>query len=184
MKRLAAAASFLAALAAVRPAAAVWPWSDDTPQMFGSLCRVPEMALFSCKIGIKVVSICDQPQGDQAQAGAVYRFGRPGHVELEVTGLHYAQQGFAGGGETQVYADTPTHRYVVYDTIVRTGFGPSGHFDPQEVFGLLVQSGGKTVSNRTCTEPVDLDPLVGTLMPKGDYVDHDVTLRPLPPETE
>jgi hypothetical protein len=172
MKRLAAAASFLAALAAVRPAAAVWPWSDDTPQMFGSLCRVPEMALFSCKIGIKVVSICDQPQGDQAQAGAVYRFGRPGHVELEVTGLHYAQQGFAGGGETQVYADTPTHRYIVFDEIVRTNFGPDGHHDPQADSGLFVQSGGKIVSSHPCTEALTFSQLAEKLIPAGDYVPH------------
>ena len=86
---------------------------------------------------------------------------------MEITGLHYAEQGTSGGGDAEVYADTPTHRTVIRDTIVRTGFGPNGHFDPQEVSGLLVQSGGKIVSDRTCTEPMDLNPLVGTLMPKA-----------------
>jgi hypothetical protein len=182
MKRATPAVLLLAALAGTHlGAASARPTRPKAPM---SLCRVPERALFTCKISSKVVSICGQPRGEHAQGGAVYRFGRPGRIDLEVANLHHAEHGTSGGGDAEVYADTPTHRYVVYDTIVRTGFGPSGHFDPQEVFGLLVQSGGKTVSNRTCTEPVDLDPLVGTLMPKGDYVDHDVTLRPLPPETE
>jgi hypothetical protein len=171
MKRLAAVATFVAALAAARPGAAAWPWSDDTPQMSASLCRVPETALFTCKVSTRVVSICGQPQG-----GAVYRFGRQGHVELEVTGLHYVEHGFSDGGETQVYADTPTHRYIVYDQIVRTAFGPDGHHDPQAQSGLLVQSGGQIVSSRTCTEPMTFSPLAEKLIPGGDYVPH----RPRP----
>ena len=91
MRRLAAAASFIVALAAVHPAAADWPGADDTPHMTGSLCRAPETVLFTCNISSKVVSICAQPRSEQAQGeyaqdgGAVYRFGRPGHVELEAT---------------------------------------------------------------------------------------------------
>ena len=177
MKRLAAAAAFLAALAAARPAAAVWPWSDYTPEMSKSLCRVPETALFTCKVGIKVVSICGQLQGEQTQGehdqgGAIYRFGRRGHIELEVASLHYALEGFPGGGETQVYADTPTHRYIVFEEIVRTNFGPDGHNDPRVDSGLVMQSGGKTVSSRTCTQPMLFSPLAEKIIPKGDYVPH------------
>ena len=179
MKRLAAAA-FLAALAAAVPSAA--DWTAGGPQMSGSLCRVPETPLFSCKVGTRVVSICAPPQSEQAQgertpgeparSGAVYRFGRPGHIELELTGLHYAEQGFAGGGETQIHADTPTHRYIVYDSIVRTGFGPDGLHYPQAASGLVVQSGGKVVSNRACTEARTFSPLAEKLIPPGDYVPH------------
>ena len=182
MKRATPAVLLLAAVAGTHlGAASARPTRSKAPT---SLCRMPETTFFTCKISTKVVSICGQPRGEHAQGGAVYRFGRPGHIEPEVTDLHHAEQGYSGGGDAEVYADTSTHRYVVYDTIVRTGFGPSGHSDPQEVFGLLVQSGGKTVFNRTCTQPVDLDSWVGTLMPKGDYVDHVVKLRVLPPDTE
>ncbi len=181
MKRSVPAALLLASLSGTFPITASGrPVSSRAP---ASLCRVPETMLFTCGIGTKAVSICGQARNGQSPGAAVYRFGRPGHVELEVASLHHAERGYSGGGDAEVYADTPTHRTVVYDTIVRTGFGPDGHFDPQEVFGLLVQRGGKTVSNRTCAGATDLDPRVGTLMPKGDYVDHAVTLRPLPPDT-
>ena len=155
--------------------------------MSESLCRAPETALFSCRIGTKVVSICAPPQsertpgeqtpdeqarGEQAQGGAVYRFGRRGHIELEVAGLHYAEQGFAGGGETQVYADTPTHRTIVFNEIMRTAFGEDGRHDPQADSGLFVQRGGKIVSNRTCTKAVTFSPLAEKLIPPGDYVPH------------
>jgi hypothetical protein len=64
-------------------------------------------------VGTKVVSICGQEQSQQQGEGrsrATYRFGRLGHVELEVNDLHRAHNGWAGGGETQVYGDTPTNR--------------------------------------------------------------------------
>ena len=147
--------------------------------MSGSLCHVPETALFSCRIGTRVVSICAQPEGEQARGeqahgGAVYRFGRPGHIELEATGLHYAEHGFAGGGETQVYADTPTHRYVVFDGIMRTAFGADGLHYPQPYSGLFVQRGGTIVSSRFCAEETTFSPLAEKLLPTGDYTPHDI----------
>ena len=181
MRCLAAAAAFVAMLAAAHPSGAVRPFSNK-PKLSASLCHVPETALFTCKVGTRVVSICGQPQGghdqgghDQGghdQGGAVYRFGRRGHIELEVAGLHYVQHGFSGGGETQVYADTSTHRYIVYDQIVRTAFGPDGHHDPQAESGLLVQSDGKIVSSQTCSEPTTFSPFAEKVMPEGDYVPH------------
>ena len=147
--------------------------------MSGSLCHVPETALFGCKIGTRVMSICAQPEGEQArgeqaQGGAVYRFGRPGHIELGAIGLHYAEHGFAGGGETQVYADTLTHRTVVSDGIMRTAFGADGRHDPQAYSGLFVQRGGKIVSSYFCTEALTFSPLAEKLLPTGDYVPHDI----------
>ena len=113
---------------------------------------------------------------------SVYRFGRLGRVEIEVPDLHFAQHTFWGGGETQVYADTPTHRYVVYDRMVRTGFGADGLHYPQEDDGLLVQSGGRTAWRRQCAPPRSydphtipegrFDPLIEKLIPGGEYVDH------------
>ena len=170
MKRLAAAAAFMAALAAARQSAADFPAGG--PRMSESLCRAPETALFSCRIGTRVVSICAQPRSEQAQDRAVYRFGRPGRIELEGTGLHYAQQGFAGGGETQVYADTPTHRYIVFNEIMRTAFGADGRHDPQADSGPFVQRGAKIVSSRFCTEAVTFSLLAEKLIPPGDYVPH------------
>ena len=119
------------------------------------------------------MSICGQEQG-----GAVYRFGHLGRVEIEVPGLHFAQHTFWGGGETQVYADTPTHQYIVYDRMVRTGFDDEGHHLSKMTEGLVVQSGGRTVLNRDCAQPLGREPpafdqrLLEMLVPEGDYVPH------------
>jgi len=114
----------------------------------------------------------------QEQGGATYRFGRPGRVELDATDLHHAHDGWWSGGETQVYADTPTHRYIVYDRMVRTGFDNEGHNRSEMTEGLVVQSGGRTLSNQDCAQPVVLLPPafdqrpLETLVPEGDYIPH------------
>ncbi len=161
-KGLLVATVLLAAVAAALPGAA-----SSRPKSAGPLCRVPEPVLFTCKVGTKTVSVCGQEQG-----GAVYRFGRPGRVELEAADLHFAEKYFSGGGDMQVYADTPTQRYIIYSQFIRTGFGEDGHFDPKETSGLVVQSGGQIVSNRECALPATFDQLTRTLVPAGDYVPH------------
>ena len=74
----------------------------------------------------------------------------------------------------QAYADTLTHRYIVFEAIVRTAFGSNGHHDSQTVSGLLVQRDGTIVSTRKCTEPMTFSPLAETLLPTGDYMLHDI----------
>ncbi len=165
MKRSVPAAVIFTVLAAV-PAPA---WAKSPT----SLCRAPEPVLFTCDVGTKMVSICGQEQG-----GAAYRFGRASRIELEATDLHRAHEGWSGGGETQAYADTPTHRYVVFDRMVRTGIDNEGHNIPRMTQGLLVQSGGRTLSRQDCAQPVGFLPpafdqrLLETLVPEGEYVDH------------
>ena len=165
--KMAPAAALLAALAA-HPGAVL---AQLRPAK--SLCRAPEPVLFTCDVRAKLVSICGQEQG-----GAVYRYGRPGRLEVETADLHRAFEGWPGGGETQAYADTPTHRYVVFDRMVRTGFDDEGHNIPRMTQGLLVQSGGRTVLNRECAQPLGREPpafdqrLLETLVPEGDYVPH------------
>ena len=144
-----------------------------------SLCQAPEAVLFTCRVEAKTVSICgrQQKQG-QDKAGAVFRYGHQGHVELELTDLHRAFEGWPGGGETQVYADTPTHRYIVYDRMVRTGVDKEGHSLSQMTQGLLVRSGERTVLSKHCTYPEGADlpafdqRRTEALLPQGDYVPH------------
>lgn len=162
MEGLAAAAALIAALTAARPGAAL-----AQPRPAGSLCRALEAVLFTCEVGTRTVSICGQGQGR-----AVYRFGRQGRVELEAAGLHFADHAFSGGGETQVHADAPPYRYIVYDRTVRTSFGGDGRYDSQAESGLVVQSGGQTVSSQRCASPAAFDRLTRTLVPAGDYAPH------------
>lgn len=170
MKKLMLTTALLAALASARPDAA-----PAQPRPGGSLCRVPEAVLFTCDVGTKTVSICSQEQG-----GAAYRFGRPGRVDIEVTNLHRAHAGWSGGGETQVYADTPTHRYIVYDQMVRTAFGLDGLHDSKITSGLVVQREGRTVLRRECGLSKIFNPFAGRfdqqliqkLVPEGNYMEH------------
>ena len=132
-----------------------------------SLCRAPEPVLFTCDVGAKTVSICGQKQG-----GAVYRFGRPGRIEFETAGLHFNDHGFSGGGETQVYVVTPTHRYIVYDKVIKTTLNDEGRYNPRETAGLVVQKGGRTALNRECARWTDFEPSTEKLTPEGGYVPH------------
>lgn len=137
------------------------------PRAAELLCQVSETVLFTCLIDRKIVSICGRGQGQP-----VYRFGRLGRLEIEISDLHYASTGFSGGGESQVQADTPTHRYVVYAETHRTAFGADGRHDPQSSTGLFVQSGGRTVSSRRCATDPGLDGKIEALLPAGEYVSH------------
>ena len=132
-----------------------------------SLCQASETVLFNCEITTKLVSICGQ-----GQERAIYRFGRPDRIELEATNLHRAEQGFSGGGETQVYFSTSTYRYIVYDQVVRTSFGDDGRHDPQERSGLIVQKDRKTIADQQCAMPGTFKRLIEALVPAGDYLPH------------
>jgi hypothetical protein len=178
--------ALVAARAALLGAALTTPPSMALAQAgpAGSLCQAPEAVLFTCRMETKTVSICGQqhkPGQDRAgtdQAAAVYRYGRQGRVELEITDLHRAFEGWAGGGETQVYADTPTHRYIVYDRLVRTGVDKEGHSLSQMTQGLLVRNGGRTILSRHCTYPTGAEPpafdqrRIEALLPQGEYLPH------------
>lgn len=109
-----------------------------------SLCRAGEPQTFSCPVGRKLVSICGEG------AGAVYRFGRPGRVELEAKNPTTAQIGYSGGGETQAAFANQGYTYVVYDRTVRTRFTPDGRHDPAFTQGLLVVKNGRVLADRRC----------------------------------
>ena len=109
-----------------------------------SLCRADEPRLFACPIGRKLVSICGKG------AGAVYRFGRKGRVEMEAYGPTVSQRGYAGGGEAQVAFLHQGYTYAVYDSTVRTRFTPDGRHDAAISQGLLVVKGGRVLSDRPC----------------------------------
>ena len=123
--------------------------------------------LFTCAINRKIVSICRQERGQP-----MYRFGIPGHVELEGSTLHFARTGFSGGGEDQVQVDTPTHRYIVYTEIHRTAFGADGLHDPKSSAGLIVQEQGRTISSRKCAVDATFHEQTEALVPAGEYVPH------------
>ena len=130
-----------------------------------SLCSRGEKRLFSCGIGRKLVSVCSRSDGT-----ATYRFGRPGHVQMRAGNLRFAQRAYSGGGEQQIWFENNGYRYVVYERLVRTAFGQDGRHDPQASAGLLVQQGGKTLSDRQCRGVIASG--AASLIPRDVFVEH------------
>lgn len=137
-------------------------------QAAASLCLAREEPVFACSIGKKIAAVCGR---DRA---AIYRFGVPGHVELEATGLALADRGFSGGGETQIVFANHGYRYVVYDSTVRTSIAADGRHDADSRSGLLVQHEGKTVVNSVCrgTTSTGIKAAAAKFIPSGPFVEH------------
>ena len=133
-----------------------------------SLCMISEETVFSCPIGKKIASVCGH------DASAVYRFGKPGHVELEARGLSFAERTFSGGGESQISFDNKGYRYIVFDSLVRTSFGADGQHDAQAKTGLIIQRSDKTVSNVKCGGSAEaaIGSSAAKYMPTGVFVVH------------
>lgn len=140
------------------------PLGASAPAIGGGLCHVGEPVVFSCQAGSKWIAVCGKP--------AQYRFGTSARVELTADRLAYANTPFSGGGETQIVVDQGGYRYVVYSSMVRTGFRTTN--DPAFESGVAVQKGGRTVATRKCTDPydapVDLD-LARKLLPETGFVE-------------
>lgn len=131
-----------------------------------SLCEPQETVLASCAIGQRRASICARV------SNTVYRYGRPGRVELTASDLHWASTGYSGGGELQVTARHAGRSYTLFDRIVRTGFGADGLNYPEEDSGLVVRRGDKILSARTCTSVQPIAAEVRDLLPEGALVEH------------
>ena len=178
-KRHVAAALALMTLICSRAEARFEPsWNGQTEPP--NLCATKELMLATCPVGRRIASICEQGQGR-----SVYRFGRYGHIELQATGLRHSNQGYPGGGETQVYFKRGAYRYIFLDLMVRTGYGPDGLHNPVSVGVLLLQHGGKFRILSRCpgVDPVILSDKVDQYMPIGPFIEHgSVDERILAPE--
>jgi hypothetical protein len=65
-------------------------WARKGEPMPLNLSSPGETVLATCPVGRKIASICGQRLGQ-----AVYRFGRPRHIELVTTGLRYSSIPYA-----------------------------------------------------------------------------------------
>ena len=130
-----------------------------------TLCRGSEKPLFACPFGVKQVAVCG------GEGGAIYRFGRPGHVDLHATGLGYAEKAYSGGGETQISFAQGGYRYIVFDRTVRTGFAADGHNDTQFSAGLVLKHGDTTISTMLCTTDASIA-ATATALPATAFIPH------------
>lgn len=134
-----------------------------------ALCRADEIVLASCQIAKKMASVCGKG------GNSVYRFGRPGRIEVEAGRLQYSMQMFAGGGESQIQFRKGLYRYVLFDRMVSRGIDAEGHSPKRVDSGLLVQKGNRKVFERACV-PGDAVMLNSNAAPRfmvtGRYVPH------------
>ncbi len=108
------------------------------------------------------------------------RLVRRRRIQLELTNLNYAFDGFAGGGEEQVIAENSAYRYIVYSGAYRTNYGPDGHNDEQFEVGLLVQRAGRIISTQLCTDPdPHFDVRLLERLHKANPIMHPVHVKPV-----
>ena len=111
-------------------------------------CAADERVQFSCRIGVKTVSLCAAGK-DHAISSLVYRYGAPGRVEYEFVARHdnahrfYASVAPASPGASvrQVWFDRGALRYLLTECI--------GGNCPKRA-GLAVLRGDRAVMNARC----------------------------------
>lgn len=155
------------------PAVAIWsePLDPIAPATIetdpdAALCMPAETPLFTCTLGTRRASVC------QTGGKAIYRYGRPGRIELSTQWLTLASRSFSGGGETQIAAANNGYSYTMFDRTVRTGFGADGRNDPQSETGLVVRRGSKQLSSRRCDNDTPISSRSREVIPGGLFVPH------------
>ena len=135
-----------------------------TPDRGGSLCLAGETPIVQCMLGGKQATVCGSGKR------AIYRYGRPGRVELTAFDLRLARRGYSGGGETQIHVANRDYRYILFDRTIRTGFGADGRNDPAISSGLIIRRAGRTIATRPCDNDAPIPARATTVMPADGTV--------------
>jgi len=139
-----------------------------------SLCEQSESVVFECITHDEKVALCGKAEA--GNRSIAYRFGD--NEEIVETGManshfSYAMRGYSGGGEAQVQVRKDDDLYLIYDRVVRTGFGADGLNKPEFTSGVATFHRGAVISNHICQQPFD-NPLqlneLEKYMSKGDFV--------------
>ena len=131
-----------------------------------AMCQPGETPLFACAIGARQAAVCGRG------GTAVYRFGRPGQVELTSNALTMAMRGFAGGGETQITAANKDYRHTMFDRTIRTAFGDDGRHGAATDSGLLIHRAGRIVATRRCTDDATVAAKAQSIIKPAPFVPH------------
>lgn len=124
-----------------------------------------ERVAFTCRAGPRVVSVV------RSGSTLAYRSTRGGAVEIQVSGGRMAERAYSGGGELQASFVNGPWTYVVYERVVRTGFGRTN--DPRDEAGVDVLLRGHAASSRSCSDPeTQFDHRTTDDLPRGTFVDH------------
>lgn len=118
-----------------------------------SLCQESERVIFACRVGAKLVSLCEVQAAGDGVGSLQYRIGRPGRMlEMRYPAATDSDLAFragstmlAGGGGAWVEFNRGRYRYVVYSFLMR---GKS------EVAGVAVEAEGARLATLRCRGPV------------------------------
>jgi hypothetical protein len=122
-----------------------------------TLCSNQEVVAFSCSLGSKTVSLCSSQELTRESGTLSYRFGTPGHVELEFPRLpahpkdnfRIGRVLYAGGGGVIVKFSLGAHTYSVYESF-GGGNAPESRWANS---GLTVRTDDKLLMRRECKRP-------------------------------
>lgn len=117
-----------------------------------SLCEGAERVIFACRVGAKLVSLCEAPTTGEGVGLLQYRIGRPGRMlEMRYPAATDSDPAFragsttlAGGGGAWVEFNRGRYRYVVYSFLIH-GKG--------EVAGVAVEAEGTRLATLRCRGP-------------------------------
>jgi hypothetical protein len=98
-----------------------------------SLCKARETAVFSCRVGRKIASLCASEDLGPSSGYLYYAFGNPGRIEASLpeqnlagrTAISRGGLGFSGGGADYVRIRRGEFAYVIYAAIGK-GFERDG----------------------------------------------------------
>lgn len=115
-----------------------------------SLCNHAEVAIFSCNLGSKIVSLCASPDLTETTGTMSYRFGRNGAVELEhpAKPIH-PKTAFTAGVDSSERGDfvrfsRGEFTYTIYALV--------GLRERSEEDGLLITRDTKVLRNLKCAD--------------------------------
>lgn len=122
-----------------------------------SLCQAQEQVIFSCSVkpSKKLVSLCARQLGSPA-ASLQYRFGRPGHIELQhpqqgvgsLQAFRHASYGRYRVERQSVSFENQGVRYTIFDDY-------EGDMKPEvHERGVWVSQGERELATLRCTGPV------------------------------
>jgi hypothetical protein len=127
-----------------------------------SHCVSDEVAVFTCMVGKKVVSICASKVLNESQGYLQYRFGARNSIELEVPpkeNYKPAMVAYKNGQCASCYANyvrfqKGDYSYYVFNASVRGPNDPkTGASTRDEPSGIVVKRNDKVIYSRRCTTP-------------------------------
>lgn len=142
-----------------------------------SLCGPLEKAVFNCPVRGKTLSLCAIGTGGDLKLQ--YRFGPQGKPEFQYPSQPQAPAGhflasrtaYSGGGESRVRFNNGRYGYMLFESMIRTGFGPAGN-NPEITAGVQVRVPGKAPVEIRCRSEATWDWELFEAIPQEDF-DYD-----------